>query len=215
MAKDPRRAQKAAQKRRPREQLIRREKSLRKSRVQGQGSGRLLSSARDLPVVECIISQGWRERGLAHILLARDLGDGHFVVGGYFLDTLCLGLKDTAALPRVEREEYESNVKPNIFNDTVEFEAVKPGFARGLVEGAMKYAEGLGFRPSRRWAESRKVWSGIEAQPVDVEFGRGGHPCLILRDGENLRGAIARLERTLKPGMYEIVDQRRLEEGVG
>jgi hypothetical protein len=48
-----------------------------------------------------------------------------------------------------------------------------------------------------------------------VEFGRGGHPCLILRDGENLRGAIARLERTLKPGMYEIVDQRRLEEGVG
>ena len=40
------------------------------------------------------------------------------------MDIFCVGLKDTAAIPRVTREEYADNVKPNIFNDAVEFEAV-------------------------------------------------------------------------------------------
>jgi hypothetical protein len=38
------------------------------------------------PVADCVISRGWRERGLAHILVARELPNGKLVAAGFFVD---------------------------------------------------------------------------------------------------------------------------------
>lgn len=208
MARDAKRTQKAAEKRRQRQQLVQQEKSRRRAQEQGQVTGAAASCMEELPVDECVISKGWQERGLAHILLARDRGDGHLVVGGYFVDLLCVGLKDCASIPRVEKDEYANKVKFSIFNDEVEFEPMDPGVARALVEGAISFADGLGFHPNRRWPVARKVFRGIDPQPDGLEFGRGGKPCLVLRDGDNLQGAQARLQRKLADSAYQIVDQR-------
>ncbi|MDF1554018.1 MAG: hypothetical protein P1P84_13190 [Deferrisomatales bacterium] len=211
MARDAKRTQKAAQKRRQRQQLVQQEKTRRRAQEQGHGSGAVERRMEDLPVEECVISKGWRERGLAHILLARDLGNGHLLVGGYFVDLLCVGLKDCAAIPRVEKDEYATKVKFSIFNDEVEFEPLEPGVARAVVEGAIAYAGELGFRPNRRWPEAQKVFRGIDPQPNGLEFGRDGKPFLVLRKGDNLQGAQARLQRKLPDGAYRIVDQRSVD----
>ena len=212
MVRDAKRAQKAAEKRRQRQQLVKQEKTRRRSQDQGDGSGESVRRAENLPVAECVISKGWRERGLAHILLARDRGDGHLLVGGYFVDLLCVGLKDCAVIPRVEKEEYSNKVKFSIFNDEVEFESVEPGVARALVEGAIAFADTQGFRPNRRWSEAHKVFGEIDPQAEGLEFGRDGKPCLVLRDGENHKGALARLQRKLAEGEYQIIDER---SGIG
>lgn len=200
MSKDPRRAQKAALKRRQREKEVREE--LARKKAQAAAAGRdTVARASDLPVADCVISKGWKERGLAHILVARELPTGKLVAAGYYVDVLCVGLKNTALLPNVSREDYEGSVKPNLFNDPVEFEPCAPGLARAVVEGSIAFAGTYGFRPNKRWEETRKILEGLEGFE-EVAFGRDGRPCVILRKGENVAGVLARLERTVGAGGY-------------
>lgn len=205
MGRDAKGAQKAAQKRKLREQRVRQAKAKRRSREQETGNRRLLVRAAEFPLEECVISKGWQERGLAHILLARRRPDGNLMVGGYYVDTLCLGLKDTAVMPSVAGDEYQQQIKPNLFNDPVEFEACDPGLARAVVEGAVEFAARYGFRPNKRWSESMRMLDGIEPRGEGITFGRDAKPCLLLREGENLKGALARLERQVGSGGYTVV----------
>ncbi len=202
MGKDAKRAQKAALKRKKRELKVRESKAQRRGADQGSGERALLGGARDMPVQECVVSKGWRERGLAHVLLARRGSDGKLLVGGYYLDTLCTGLKDTAVIPNLTEEDYQQRVKPHVFNDEVEFEPCAPGVARALVEGAVAFAAVLGFRPNKRWEESRRLLEGIEPEPAGLAFGREGKPCLVARPGDHVVAARARLDRAVGPGNY-------------
>lgn len=213
MARNMKKAQKSAEKRKKRELLIRQEKARAKASMQGgnQEKVQLLSHCESLPIWECVISQGWEQRGLAHILMVRDRGDGALLVGGYFVDFWCVGLKACAAIPSVAKNEYATKVRNNIFNDDVEFEPIEPGVALALVEGAIAYAGEYGFRPSRHWPEARKVFRGVEPIPTGLVFGVDGKPCLVLRDRDSLHGAQARLARRLPDGAYLLVDERSAE----
>lgn len=202
MGSDAKRAQKAALKRKKREKRILEEKAQLRAAREGSGGRTLLSRLGDFPVFECVVSKGWRERGLAHVLLARRTPEGALVVGGYYVDTLCTGLKDTAVIPNVTEEDYRERVKPNVFNDPVEFEDCLPGQARALVEGAVDFAASLGLKPNKRWAESKRVFEGISRDPEGMTFGRSGRPCLMVRGQENVAGVKAKLDRTLGPGNY-------------
>jgi len=206
MGKDAKRAQKAALKRKKRELKVKESKTHRRAQEQGSGERALLAGARDFPVHECVVSKGWQERGLAHVLLARRGPDGKLVVAGYYLDTLCTGLKDTAVIPNLSEEDYLQRVKPHVFNDDVEFEACEPRVARALVEGAVDFAMSLGFRPNKRWEESRRLFEGIEADAAGLVFGRGGKPCLVTRRGDHPVAAKARLDRSVGPGNYLVED---------
>ncbi len=204
MARDAKQAQKAAQKRKEREKRVREAAARKRQGQEGHGTRQVLTMATELPVEECVISQGWAERGLAHILLTRRRPDGRLLVGGYFVDTLCLGLKESMMVPALDPEEFEKNVKPNVFKDSVVFEACDPGVARAVVEGAIAFGDRWGFHPNRRWEDSRRVFEGIEAKPEGLVFGRDGVPCLVRRPGENLTGAQVRLERKAGPGGFTI-----------
>jgi hypothetical protein len=206
MARDAKAAQRAALKRKKREQEVREVAARRRAAESQQGPKKLLHTAGDLPVAECVISKGWSERGLAHILLARSLPNGRLLVGGYYVDTLCVGLKESAVMPSLDAEEYRERVKPNVFNDPVEFEDCDPGLARAIVEGAIEFAGRFGFKPNKRWQESAHVWSGIEAKKGGVAFGKEGKPCLVRRGADKAAGILARLERTAGPGNYLVED---------
>lgn len=208
MAKDAKKAERAARKRREREKRVGEEKARRRAAQQAEGARAGLASPADLPLQECVISKGWRERGLAHVLLTRRNPRGRLAVAGYYVDTGCLGLKDTALLPDVAADEYEERVKPQIFNDPVEFEPCDPAEALGLIEGAIAYAGSLGFRANKRWPETRRLFQGVEARPpAGLSFGRGGRPCLLVRPGDKAAGARARLDRAVGPGNYAVVER--------
>lgn len=207
MARDGKLAQKAAQKRKEREKRVREAAARKRQGQESHGTRRVLTAALELPVEECVISQGWRERGLAHILLTRRRPDGRLLVGGYFVDTLCLGLKESMTVPALDAGEFEKRVKPSVFKDPVVFEPCDPGVARAVVEGAIAFAGGWGFHPNRRWEDSRRVFDGIDPKPEGLVFGREGVPCLVLRPGENLAGAKLRLERKAGPGRFLVVDE--------
>ncbi|MBI5014723.1 MAG: hypothetical protein HZB55_04445 [Deltaproteobacteria bacterium] len=201
MAREARQEQRAALKRRKREKEVREARARQKAKQVEEGGKKILGKTPDLPVVDCVISKGWQERGLAHVLLARRLPTGRLLAGGYYVDTLCVGLKNTAVLPNLDPDEYERTVKPNVFNDPVEFEPCEPSLARAVVEGAIEFAARFGFRPNKRWEESRRLLEGVEAAE-GLTFGRAGKPCLVVRPGDTAAGPLARLERTVGPGNY-------------
>ena len=60
-------------------------------------------------------------------------------------------------------------------------ETFDPACAKKLVEGALAYAESLGFAPARDFRKARRVLSGIDASacPLDFTFGRDGKPCYV------------------------------------
>ncbi|MBI5442570.1 MAG: hypothetical protein HY900_15315 [Deltaproteobacteria bacterium] len=203
MARDAKAAQRAALKRKKREKEVQEDRARQKAAAAEGSPRRFLAQARELPIDECVISKGWQERGLAHILLARKLPTGNLMVAGYYVDTLCVGLKDTALLPNVQPEEYSRNVKPNVFNDPVEFEPCEPALAKAVVEGAITFAGRFGFKPNKRWEESKRLLDGLP-EVAPPAFGRNGKPCLVLRGGEKAPGAVARLERTAGPGNYAV-----------
>ena len=208
MGKDAKKAQRAALKRKEREKRVSQEKARRRAAAQGEGTRAGLTRTQELPIEECVVSKGWRERGMAHILMARRTPQGRLVVGGYYVDTGCLGLKDTALLPDVSPEDYQQQVKTQIFNDPVEFEPCDPAEALGVIEGAIAYADSLGFRPNKRWGETRRLFQGIEARPPKkFACGHGGKPRLVVRKGEKATGALARLERAVGAGNY-LVEER-------
>lgn len=206
MTRDARSAQRVAEKRKKRERLVREEKAKRKAGQVQSGVKRGAERAGDLPIVECVISKGWQERGLAHILLVRREREKRVTAAGYYVDLLCLGLKSTALLPNMEEEEYRRSIKPNVFTDPVEFENCLPSVAKAVVLGSIEFAEKYGFRPNKRWPQTKYFLEGIEADFDSVTFGRDGNPCLVVRRNESAAGAIARLERTAGPGNYTVVE---------
>lgn len=212
MAREAKQEQKAALKRRKREKEVREARARQKAKLAEEGGKKVLGKTPELPIVDCVISRGWQERGLAHVLLARRLPTGRLLAAGYYVDTLCVGLKNTAVLPNLDPEEYERTVKPNVFNDPVEFEPCEPSLAKAVVEGAIEFAARFGFRPNKRWDESRRLLEGVEAGAEGLSFGRDGKPCLVVRPGESSAGVLARLERQAGAGNY-LVEKAAPAEG--
>jgi hypothetical protein len=202
MSMDERRRRKAAEKRKHREKRVAQEKARQRGAGEGGSHASPPVSVGDLPLGECVISKGWKERGLAHLLLTRRQPDGKLLVGGWYVDTFCLGLKDCAVIPNVEEGEYQENLKPNLFNDDVTFEPCKPAFARALVEGAIAFAGQYGFKPAKRWEQSRPLFVEEAAGSSRITFGKGGKPCYVKRGETNAQGILARLERKVGPGNY-------------
>ncbi len=210
MTTDRKRAQKAADKKKKREKRLREQRAQTRAAQQGSAKRELLGHSADLAVAECVVSKGWQERGLAHLLVARQSPGGDLLVGGFLVDTWCLGLRDTVILPGISAEDYENRVKTGLFHDPVEFEPCPPGVARALVEGAIGYAEQFGFQPNKRWPESRRVFAGLEAKPKGLSFGRQGRPCLVKRPGLQTAALERRLERSAGPGNFDVVDEKEL-----
>ena len=202
MAKDNGAKQRAAEKRRRREIEMRRKKSQARQPTAEAGETQKALAVKDLPIVECVISEGWEERGLAHILLVRRLPDGNVMVGGFYVDTLCLGIKDSALLEKVTEEDYRSGIKPAIFNDPVTLVDCDPVLARAVALGAENFASRFGFKPGKRWSAARTIFADIEQMDVPPVFGREGKPCYVKRDETNGAAIEAKLARMAGPGNY-------------
>jgi len=198
-------AAKKAAKRKNLKKQIKAAKANEKVKKSGPSVKSLLAKAQELEIHECVLSDGWRENGFAHILLARKIPEGGLLVGGYYVDTLCAGLKSTAAMT-TSLEAYESQIKPGIFNDEVNLKPCDPGLVVAIIKGAVEFSAKYGFKPHKRWIESQPVLAGIEPKADGVEFGKDGKPCVRADHTDNLRGVLNRLERTAGAGNYTVME---------
>lgn len=202
MSKMPKAAKKAAKRKNLKKQAMSTKSSEKEIKATANVRA-LLARAGELEIQECVISQGWQDRGLAHILITRKTPGNGLLVGGYYVDLYCSGLKSTAAMT-VTTEAYETQIKPGIFNDPVDLKPCDPELAAGIIEGAIDFSAKYGFKPHKRWSESRPVLAGIKSKKDEIAFGKDGKPHVIADHTDNLRGVLNRLERTAGAGNYTI-----------
>jgi yecA family protein len=128
---------------------------------------------------EAHIEKGWQENGIGQLLIVRRREDGSADVGFFLIDIWCLGVKDATAELDVTGESIDELLSESIPESSREM--IHPACAKKLIEGAIAYAEGLGFSPHRDFRKARKVLSGIDASlcPTEFTFGRNGRPFFV------------------------------------
>lgn len=128
---------------------------------------------------EAFIEKSWRESGLTQLLVARIRDDGRADIGFFLVDLWCLGVKDAflydddteAALRELLAERLPEEFR----------ERFHPACAKKMIDGAIAYAERLGFAPHRDYRKARRALSGLDATdcPETFTFGRDGQPCFV------------------------------------
>jgi hypothetical protein len=130
--------------------------------------------------------------GMSSVLVARMRGSAEVEIGIFLVDTWCLGIKDAMFLEGRTEIELREIVKDRMPDGGV---ALHPACAKKLIEGALAYAEKLGFAPHRDFRKARRVLSGLEAKtcPETFTFGHEGKPCFAVGPNDSRE----RVERVL------------------
>lgn len=128
--------------------------------------------ARSLPLYGCYVTEEWEQNGMAHVIVARERGNGNLCVGMFLCDTWCLGVKDTYGNVNITKEDFTRD----ILNSTMNFKECDYIFAHNLIYGAEVFAADAGIDPHTGFA----LWSHILEEDTDdiplieMEFGDHG-----------------------------------------
>ncbi len=142
---------------------------------------------------EAYLHKSWEEQGLTYVLIARLRDDGSADLAGFLMDLFCLGVKDAFWEPDLEGSGLRDLLDQTLRGDFRE--KIHPARARKLIEGALAYAESLGFAPHRDFRKARRVLSGIDASLCPRDFS-DGRPCYI-RGTNDSDERVERVERVL------------------
>lgn len=171
----------------------------------------LIKNAKNYPIYECLIDNGWQDRGLAQILLSRRQSNNKLILGFYLIDIYCLGLKNTFCNANISQEEYQ-RMKRTTFKETA-LTPCSPGKARSIIIGAIEYANKLGFEPQKDFALSRFVLEGLPDTDYDfvLEFGRDGKPLYIAGPDDDFETIMKTLTKNVGEGNFDFIAPLKLE----
>ena len=144
------------------------------------------------PFHECLGPSGLFETGLGYVIVTRRTQEGTIAISAFVVDVFCLGLKN--ALFKVSSEyAYEHTIRPRLVesHEGQEFESLHPSCAKKLIEGAIHYAEELGFSPHRDYRDAKGIFGDTDASvcPVKYNYGKDGKPFYIRGPNESLSQA--------------------------
>jgi hypothetical protein len=176
MALDARQRQKKAEKRKAKEREKRKELARRKAT---DDVGQRLARVAAAPILHCCTTQDLWDRGIAQVLVSRELTSGQVAFAIFLVDRYCLGVKDAFG-GFMARGEYFDRLYERVAA-TGDVVALEPAAARKLVEGAVAYARDLGFSPPSDYERARQIFGAIDpaASDREFEFGKDGKPFFI------------------------------------
>lgn len=127
---------------------------------------------------EAFISANMFDLGQGYVVFTRFRG-GEAELGVFLVDVHCLGVKD-AFYTRASENEYEQKVLDRILPSPTR-KALAPSSARKLVEGAVAYAQNLGFAPDADYKLACQVFGGTDAAAATdtFTFGQNGKPFYV------------------------------------
>lgn len=163
-----------------------------------------LRKARNYPIKECFITDGWQDRDLCNIFILREKPDYQFIMGVYLVDLWCLGLKDTFYNIDISYEE----ISDRLHNHPSErFIPIDSDLAHSVIYGGIDYAKNLGFMPHGDFRYSRFILEPREDIKFDdsIEFGKDGKPHFFAGPYDSqskIDRIIAQLEERLGKGNF-------------
>ncbi len=167
------------------------------------------------PIHECKIDKNIFDQGLGNVFITRILPNGEIALGVFLLDIFCLGVKDSF-YNIITEEKYQIFLSKN----PNEFKNIHPTCARKIIEGALNYAKGFGFKPHKNYKFSKMIFGKIDpdACPSSFEYGKEGKPLYIPGPHDNEKrkmSIINKLKQKLGPDNFKflaISDSERNED---
>jgi hypothetical protein len=175
-----------------RQKKLERKNKKRKQHRKYPGASRLLRDKAEnytrFPIHECLVPDGLFETGLGNVIVTRQTQQGTIAISAFVVDVYCLGVKN--ALFKVSNEyDYEHTIKPRLIqsHEGQYFESLHQACAKKLIEGAIHYAEELGFSPHRDYHNAKNIFGDIDASvcPVKYTYGKDGKPFYIRGPNES------------------------------
>jgi len=153
----------------------------------------LTKRAAELPVGQCYISRTWQERGLAHVVVLRQVPDGTMLLGLYLVDVFCLGVKN-AFSARLKNDE----VRPFLEQCPDALQEIPYEDARSVILGAVEFARQFGFEPDGSWTDSGTVVEPDRLFNRRFDFGKDGQPLYIQGPHDDARKIMNKLAPFVK-----------------
>jgi hypothetical protein len=140
---------------------------------------RVIKDSQRYPLDRCLVNKGWQEKGMANIIVVRRQEDSSFILGGYLVDLLCLGVKNAFCNAGISQKDLDENLTR--IRQREPFEAIDFNFAKEIIFGGLEYARNLGFEPNADFKLARDVL-GTDPLTHDHEIhfgGPGGKPLFV------------------------------------
>lgn len=162
--------------------------------------------ARNLEVFECFINPGWKESGIANVVVARKHTNGNITVAIYLVDLYCLGVKDTMYLFNVSEPEYRDKLMP--FDNDKPFIEIEYKLAHNIIFAAVEFAGDFGFNPHKDFTSITQYLleeDTDDIELIDIECGMDGKPAYFQGEFDSnatVTRILNQLERTAGKGNY-------------
>lgn len=165
---------------------------------------------------EAYVEKSWREHGLAHVVVVRNRENGLADYGMFQVDLWCLGVKEAQGETEVPSEALREFLEEQL-SETMR-ESIHPACAKKLIEGAVAYAERLGFAPHRDFRKSRRVLSSIDSAlcPTEFTYGHNGRPRYVRSKDDSddrVHRVLAILQAKVGPEGYDY-EEFEYEDGI-
>ncbi len=144
------------------------------------------TKARTLPIYKCYINTDWQEKGLAHIIIARQHINNKYSFGLYIVDVFCKGLLVSTVKfnePQEVLEDYIATYIPQKeeFLTLINIDYV---LAHNIIYGAIAFAEDNNYKPQKNFETTKYILEEDDEniELMDIDFGVDGKAFLIERD---------------------------------
>lgn len=130
------------------------------------------------PIYECLMPVNLFESGIGNVIVAKKTAEGFIAVSAFLVDVFCLGVKD-AFFRLMTEDEYENQVKEGSrHSHGGDFEKIHQACAKKLIDGAVEYADKLGFKSHPDYKNAVNIFKGVDAGacPVAYVYGKDGKP---------------------------------------
>ena len=165
--------------------------------------------ARNLPIYECLINDGWDNAGTASVVISRIHANSNLTLGVCVVDLLCLGVKDAFYRFNVPMEEYLEML--DMMNEEFDMLKVDYSLVHNVIFAANEFAAELGFKPHNDFtAVAQYIFEEDtdDIELIEIECGRSGKPVYIQQqdvpDAEANR-VIKQLEKAVGKGNFDVI----------
>jgi len=167
------------------------------------------TKARQLPILECLISNEWEETGIANIIISRKHTNGNITACFYLVDLYCLGIKDTHFLFNIAGKKYMEII------GRVEdyFQRVSYPLVHNIIYSGLDFADEYGLKPHKDFTSTTRFMleeDTDDIEQIDIVCGRDGKPLLVVGhrdDPRTVKAVIVQLEKTAGAGNYEVLSE--------
>ncbi|MFI5378593.1 MAG: hypothetical protein ACHRHE_04795 [Tepidisphaerales bacterium] len=177
MSDQARRKERQRQKRKAKQEMIRKQNAV--SPYKRLAEGRL---------VTCLVNEGWKEKGMADVHVLRVGPAGIAGVAVFLVDCWCAGLKDAYGRIGVSQSEYLRNVRQRAQDAGLDHVEIPLEEAARVVAGGIRFAVQNGFRLPSHYDRWLPFVGSVDWRTADLTgFGRANGELLWMGSREDLR----------------------------